>query len=308
MSGLVIFAADLDLLDCPIQPLQQARAALVERLSRREMRRRLKLLAWCAVVIVVATMLGSLAMSYMVRAIAARVSPERDAEFGASELAKLRSEWAFLEDSNAVAQVLAMTDPLLGALPSSTGTNGYQFHIIRHPDPNAFALPGGHVLVTTAMLELADTEELLGVLAHEIAHVNQRHIYRQAIGSVGPLTLCSVFMGRSQLGRIMGGGAALLIGAGFSQEYETEADEVGWDYLIKANVDPRGMIRLFTKLEGIEAKEGFNPTPQAFRSHPATAKRIQMLEARWSRLRRQGGFRELPARPEFDFTARPPGG
>jgi predicted Zn-dependent protease len=271
------------------------------------MRRRLRLLAWCALVIVVVTMLGSFATSYMVRAIADRVAAERDAEFGASELAKLRVEWSFLEDSNAVAQVVAMTDPLLRALPGSAGTNGYRFHVIRHKDPNAFALPGGHVVITTAMLELADTEELLGVLAHEIAHVNQRHIYRQAIGAAGPLTLCSVFMGRSQLGRIMGGGAALLIGAGFSQEYEAEADEVGWEYLIKANVDPRGMIRLFGKLQGIEAKEGFDPTPQAFRSHPATAKRIRLLEARWSKLRRQSGFLELPP-GGFDFKTPRPGG
>jgi predicted Zn-dependent protease len=81
-------------------------------------------------------------------------------------------------------------------------------------------------------------EELLGVLAHEIAHVTERHNYREMISAAGPMIICQAFFGRSSgMGRVVGGGAALMIGAGFSQEYETEADDVGWDYLVKANID-----------------------------------------------------------------------
>jgi Zn-dependent protease with chaperone function len=295
VPGLEVFTTELALLDCPIPPLQQARTELSDRWSRRELRRRMRVLGWCVIVMVVLTILGSFSMSSMVRAIAARVSPERDAAYGAAELGKLGMEFPFVTNASALARIVELTEPLLRLVPAPAGTNRYQFHLVAHDDPNAFALPGGHIVITTSMLELTDAE------AHEVAHVTERHIYRQEISSAGPLTICALFMGRSQFGTLMGGGAALFIGAGFSQEYETEADEVGWDYLMAANIDPRGMIRFFRKVQSLEEKAGGDGSPQAFHSHPATAKRIQLLEARWAKQRRQSGFIELPPWPKFKW-------
>jgi predicted Zn-dependent protease len=91
-------------------------------------------------------------------------------------------------------------------------------------------------------------------------------------------------------------GKALMIGQGFSQEYETEADNVGWDYLVKANIDPRGMIEMFRKLNAYETHRKALKLPQAFRSHPALEKRIRRLEAKWRKLPRKSGFLELGRR------------
>ena len=60
---------------------------------------------------------------------------------------------------------------------------------------------------------------------------------------------------RSGLLNLLGEGSELMLTRGFSQEYETEADEVGWNYLVKANIDPRGMIGMFRKFKAEEAKE-----------------------------------------------------
>jgi Zn-dependent protease with chaperone function len=291
--GLEIVATELELLDCPLPPLQRARHAWAERLSRGEMGRRWKILGWFAVACVVVTLVGSMALSFMVRAIAARVPAEWDATFGSEVLDEMAQEETFLQDSNAVAQVAALAEPLLRVLPRQS-TNHYQFHLVSSDDPNAFALPGNHVVITTAMLEMADAEELLGVLAHEMAHVTERHVYREIVSTTGPLMICNLFFRHSGgLGGLASGGAGLLISAGFSQEYETEADDVGWNYLVKANINPQGMIRLFEKLKAHEEKEGIDIVPQAFHSHPATAKRIRVLEKRWAKLRRQGDFIEL---------------
>ena len=89
---------------------------------------------------------------------------------------------------------------------------------------------------------------------------------------------------------------------GFSQEYESEADEVGWNYLVAANLDPRGMIGIFKKFKTNEEKEKKADTvPQAFQSHPALQRRIARLEAKWKKLSRKSGFEELEP---FDLRRR----
>jgi Zn-dependent protease with chaperone function len=292
---LEIFSIDLELLECTSLPaLVRAREALVARLSGGELKRRLRLLGYCVLGCVLLTVLGSVTTSLMVRSIVNRIPPAWDVKYGASLIEELGSEQEFLKDTNAVARVTALAAPLLRVLPQTT--NGYQFHLVQDEDPNAFALPGGHIVIHTGLLELADRpEELLGVVAHEVAHVTERHIYRKLISTAGPLMICRLFLSRGGLLDVMGGGAALLVGAGFSQEYETEADNVGWNYLVKANINPRGMAEMFRKLKQHDlAESGGNLMPDAFSSHPTLDKRIKHLEARWRKLPRKTGFLELP--------------
>src|ERR1019366_1791783 len=93
-----------------------------------------------------------------------------------------------LEDSNEVAQLTDLAAPLVQALPA--GQRDLKFYISDDPEPNAFALPGGHVVVNTGLLQMADQpEELLGVLAHELAHQTKRHAMRRNIAAAGPLVI-----------------------------------------------------------------------------------------------------------------------
>ena len=75
-----------------------------------------------------------------------------------------------------VARIRTLAAPLLRVLPANT--NGYQFHVLKDDEPNAFALPGGHIVIHTGLLKLMDRpEELLGVIAHEAVlpfHVTAR--------------------------------------------------------------------------------------------------------------------------------------
>jgi predicted Zn-dependent protease len=175
----------------------------------------------------------------------------------------------------------------------------WQFHIIENDSPNAFALPGGHILVCTGLLRLASPEEVLGTVAHEVAHVTQKHGFRMQVASAGPLLAFQIFL-RGRVGAlgVLAGGSALLVRQSFSQEYEKEADDAGWQYLVNANINPRAMIDLFRKLETDEAKnKGADWFPQAFNSHPELAKRISRLEAKWKKLPRKSGFLELNPGP-----------
>jgi len=93
---------------------------------------------------------------------------------------------------------------------------------------------------------------------------------------------------------VLSNGSGLLVTRGFSQEYELEADDFGWKYLVAANIDPHGMIEMFQKLKAFDVRsKTANLLPQAFSSHPALDKRIARLERRWKNLPDKSGFRPL---------------
>jgi predicted Zn-dependent protease len=296
--GLQIFTEDLSLLDCQVTPaLVRARQRLEDRLSRGELRRRIKIVAYCAVVCVACIWLAGLIVAGMVKSLARKIPPEWDEKYGASIIAEFQDEGSFLEDSNAVARLERLAAPLMQVLPPVP--NGYHFHIANSEDVNAFAAPGGHIVVNTGLLRLADRpEQVVGVIAHEVAHVTERHTYRGQISSAGPLLICAVFMGGK--GGPMGlisGGTALVAGAGFSQEFETEADNVGWNYLVAAKIDPRGMIEMFHKFKAEEdAMEGLE-VPDALSTHPSLERRIKRLDAKWKKLKSKGNFVTLSEEP-----------
>jgi predicted Zn-dependent protease len=288
-----IFAWDQSILRLPgIRSKPQVASVL----GRRELTRALRLTLYFAAGCVLVMWLGSLAMGVMAHAIAARIPIEWEQKIGAHEMEKLRKSGKLLDDSNAVAQLTALAAPLIQVLPA--GRRDLTFYVADNPLPNAFALPGGHVVVNAGLLKMFDRpEELLGVLAHELGHQMKRHAIRQNIAAAGPLVVFGLFLhSDSGAGRIMTLSSGLMVYQGFSQDYETEADDTGWSYMVAANIDPRGMIEALRKCEASGGKPGLGAfTPRAFQSHPATGKRIARLENKWNKLARKSGFLDLPA-------------
>src|SRR5206468_5365206 len=112
-------------------------------------------------------------------------------------------------------------------------------------------VPGGQVFIFSGLLDsVKRPEELAGVLAHEIAHVTRRHSLRNIISSAGLwLTLSALFGDTKGLTSILTDGSQFLLNQKFSRDFEREADDTGWDYLVAANVDPRGMIDFFATIK-----------------------------------------------------------
>ena len=114
-------------------------------------------------------------------------------KFGEDQMKKVRKELRFVDDTNLVADLTALAAPLLKTIP--VVKSGYQFDVVEWREPNAFALPGGHILVTTGLLDMADRpEQLLGVIAHEVAHVTRKHHIQQMISSGGPMLILKIFL------------------------------------------------------------------------------------------------------------------
>jgi beta-barrel assembly-enhancing protease len=153
---------------------------------------------------------------------------------------------------------------------------------VEAPMANAFALPGGAILVTDDLIEMADTpDELAAVIAHEAAHVEQRHVMQAVWRSLGlGLILDAVVGGGAGAGQQ----AVLLMGSfadlRYSREAEQEADARGQAILAKLGLSSQGMAPFFRKIaakgEGREAAM----VKELVSSHPDSERRARLSEAR----------------------------
>jgi beta-barrel assembly-enhancing protease len=276
----------------------QTRVQLKGIRSQGEAKRNIKITVGFLVGCIVIAVIATASVSLMVRVLVSRIPPKFEQDLGDKFFAELQQEETFIQDTKLQAKLDLAITPLLSSLP--TNQIQFRFHIVEMPIANAFALPGGHVVVTTGLLKLVDRpEELAGAVAHEIAHVTQKHMFRQVISAMGPALLFQLFLGnQGGLVGALGAGSQILMTQSFSQEYELEADAVGWNYLVAAHIDPRGLTDMLRKLKAEEDKDRLSDMEiAAFRSHPTTQKRILRLEAKWKKLKQKSGFIEFEAQP-----------
>lgn len=171
----------------------------------------------------------------------------------------------------------------------------YQWYVADDPAINAFAVPGGYVVVNAGLIQAADSaEEVAGVLAHEVQHVELRHTLKNLVHSLGLRAALALALGDIS-GSALGDVAATLGELKFSRALESEADEKGLAALRQAGIAPQGMVSFFGKLASQE--KGTAP-PALLSTHPATEDRMQELRAM---IEQQGSW---PSRPlPYDWTA-----
>jgi predicted Zn-dependent protease len=152
----------------------------------------------------------------------------------------------------------------------------FHIHVVNNNEVNAFALPGNHIVVHTGLIYMCDNpEELVGVLAHEIAHLEKRHVIER-MRTEGIITLLEGAVAQ-------GGGATVasavgeLAGLAFSRDQENEADEVGFVFLTNSNIRPNGMATLFRKMKQ-EELSGF--VPEFMSTHPELESRAVNIETK----------------------------
>ena len=177
----------------------------------------------------------------------------------------------------------------------------WTFTVLDSPEINAFALPGGYVYVTRGIMAFLDSEaELAGVMGHEIGHVTARHGAQRAtrrqsagIGVIAATVLGAVLevgglSGATNIASQLSQGAAAGYVASYSRDQESQADELGAEYLARNHYDPRNMIDVIQALKSQEqfavdnAKAEGKPAPSGsnwLSSHPANDKRLADIKA-----------------------------
>ena len=224
------------------------------------------------------------------------VSVPEEIEIGKQADAQVRKKMPELRDGETVAYVRALGQQLSRNVP---GPNyPYRFSVADYREINAFALPGGPVWIHRGVLQSATNEsQVAGVIAHEIAHVAQRHAADQLTKAM------MTNWGLNALGAILGnsGGAGTAqVAAGllangvflkFSRDDEREADDVGVQIMRRAGWDSRGMIELFEILRKEQSRDP-GSVEVFFSSHPSPQDRIARLQAQVAKSR--GGRRDTP--------------
>lgn len=182
------------------------------------------------------------------------------------------------------------------------GAQRFSFFTVRDRGINAFALPGGFIGVNAGLvLETKDESELAGVIAHEIAHVTQRHIARSiAAQSRSSLVSTAAMLAAILLGAAAGGGDGAMAGVAaaqslaiqqqvsFTRANETEADRVGLGILARSGFDPEGMPAFFETMSRHAGSSELN-IPEMLRTHPVTSTRIAETKERAEQLTFEGG-------------------
>ncbi len=147
--------------------------------------------------------------------------------------------------------------------------------------PNAFALPDNSILVTDELIGMAEhPDELTGVLAHEIAHIEHNHIMKNVIRQIGAGIFFDIVFGGAGAGQAIAIASVNLAGLRYSRGDESDADSRGMDYLDAAGISTGGIASMFDRFQAYEERAGVSDIPTMLSSHPASRQRAEEARAR----------------------------
>lgn len=176
-----------------------------------------------------------------------------------------------LDDAAVTKELSRLTAPLVEALGPSPYR--FEFHVVASDDINAFALPGGQVVLLTGLVKTAaSAEEVTGVLAHEIQHVVGRHTLRSFAQRAGLSVALGLLLGN--VGELAGL-ASILMTSRYSRTQESWADAEGARLLIRAGLPVEPMAAFFEKLQARDS--GAGQALEFLASHPASAGRADAV-------------------------------
>jgi predicted Zn-dependent protease len=233
------------------------------------------------------------------------ISVSQEVAIGKEENAQVRKQTPTLPDTRVNAYVARIGERLAHAAPGAKYP--YSFAVADYAEVNAFSLPGGPVWINRGVLRAATNEsQVAAVLAHEIAHIAQRHAADQMTKAL--LTKWSLSALGAMLGNVGGASNAQVAGAvlangmflKFSRDDEREADRVGLSIMTRAGWDGRGMIELFEILRR-EEKRDPGSVEVFFSTHPSPQDRVADLTA--ATARHHGGVHDTMAFREIKVRA-----
>lgn len=203
-------------------------------------------------------------------------------------LGQLRSQ-GWLQPSQAPAgtteRLRAALDQMLAAAYPGDKRPAVQLDVYRLPGwagPNAFALPGGQIVISDALLELLPAEGgdfhpgVMGVLAHEVGHVHGEHGLRNLLAASSTAVLLGWWIG--DYSSLLAAAPSMLIQAGYSRAFEREADDEALRIMRAAGVDPRGMVAFFAALKRRYPERGQGMPSFGLATHPPDDERARLFE------------------------------
>ncbi|WP_455242033.1 M48 family metallopeptidase [Petrachloros mirabilis] len=252
-----------------------------------------------AVWLVVATVLCSVAFFFwfasdlLVDFAVSRIPLEWEQKLGESAYRDFLAQQTVITEGPAIAAVKEITHRLTDSVPDNPYT--FEVSLVKSDVVNAFALPGGYVVVFTGLMLKAESgEEVAGVLSHELNHVLRRHGLERIVKQIGLVAVLTILLGDPQgLAGLMKQLGVELLTLKFGRAQETEADLLGVQLVHRAKIDPSGMIRFFERLAQQDKDR-----VEILSTHPMSDDRAERLKAEVATL-----SKNQPEPFKFDWTA-----
>lgn len=229
------------------------------------------------------------------------ISATEEQKLGRRFIREARKKLPFVSDPELNHYLTSLGKRL--AAHSDAPQSSFKFFLVRDPQLNAFAVPGGYIAVHTGLMLATEHEsEFAAVLAHEIAHITQRHLPRmlarskqQSIPAMAAIAAAILLGGQAGTAALAATNAAIAEDQlTYSRNFEEEADAIGIRTLARANMDPRAMPAFFERMQRW-SRIYESDVPEFLRTHPLTYKRIAESQARAE------SYPPAPAHSEDDF-------
>ncbi len=224
------------------------------------------------------------------------LSRQQEAAIGARMMAQAREKLPLNRDPEVATYLDSLGQRLARVVPDAP-PNGFTFFLVHDPRINAFAAPGGYIGINSGLFQAAETEaQLAGVLAHEIAHVTQRHLakafaanqrnqYKTLAAVLAGIILAGQNPEAAEAAIATGQAAEAQRRINYTRANEYEADRIGLQFLARAGYDPAGMVGMF---ELLAANSGGDGAPEFLRTHPISSNRIAEAQSRAGQLQAEG--------------------
>jgi len=236
----------------------------------------------------------------------ATITPHQERQIGLQIMRQIRADPSYLDDPEIASYLSNLGHKLIANSDETRAEQSFEFFAIQDSTINAFALPGGFMGFNSGLIIAAQSEsELAAVMAHEIAHVTQKHLARMIAGqkfdmikSLASLAV-AIIAARSnpqasQAILVASQASAIQSKLDFTRKHEKEADRIGLSILLDAGFEPQGMPAFFERLQRA-GRFHENGAPSYLRTHPITYERIADIQNRI----REMPYRQVPDSIDF---------
>ena len=206
-----------------------------------------------------------------------KVTTDLDQKLGDVFWKSYSAEMVEVKDRKVVLPILKMVDQLCSenGIKSST----INIHVVENSEINAFAMPGRHLVVHTGLIDFVDhQEEITGVIAHEIAHIESGHVVKKLGKEIGLSVILNLTLGDIG-GEVVRNALSTITSTAYDRSLEKEADLKAVDYMLKAKVNPTYLASFLEKLD----KQSQTPEVlQWVSTHPDSKERVRYINEKIS--------------------------
>jgi predicted Zn-dependent protease len=201
-----------------------------------------------------------------------KVTTDLDQKLGDVFWESYSADMVEVKDDKVILPIIKMVDQLCSE--NGIKSSSIKVHVVNNKEINAFAMPGRHLVVHTGLIDFVDhQEEITGVIAHEIAHIESGHVVKKLGKEIGLSVILNLTLGDIG-GEVVRNALSTITSTAYDRSLEKEADLKAVDYMLKAKMNPTYLASFLEKLD----KQSQTPEVlQWVSTHPDSKERVSYI-------------------------------